>query len=34
MKARGTDAAVFARAWRQTYGALSDVNRLLLAPPP
>jgi len=34
MKARGTDAAVFARAWRQTYGALSGVNRLLLAPPP
>jgi len=34
LRARGTDPATFARAWRQTYDALSSVNRLLLAPPP
>ena len=34
LRARGTDPAAFARAWRQTYDALSSVNRLLLAPPP
>ena len=34
LRARGTDAAAFARAWRQTYDALSGVNRLLLSPPP
>lgn len=33
LRARGTDAAAFARAWRQTYDALSSVNRLLLSPP-
>ncbi len=30
---RGTDAAAFARAWGQTFSALSSVNRLLLAAP-
>ena len=30
---RGTDAASFARAWRPAFGALSAVNRILLAPP-
>ncbi len=34
LRARGTDAAIFAQAWRQTFGALSGVNRLLLSPPP
>ncbi len=34
IRARGTDAAAFARAWRQTYDALSSVNRILLAAPP
>jgi len=34
LRARGTDPAAFARAWRQTYDALSSVNRILLAPPP
>ena len=34
LRARGTDADAFARAWRQTFAALSGVNRLLLAPPP
>lgn len=33
LRARGTDDAAFARAWRQTFDALSSVNRLLLAPP-
>jgi SAM-dependent methyltransferase len=33
LRARGTDDAAFARAWRQTYDALSGVNRLLLSPP-
>ena len=33
LRARGTDAAAFARAWRQTYDALSGMNRLLLSPP-
>ncbi len=33
LQARGTDPAAFARAWHQTYDALSSVNRLLLAPP-
>ena len=33
LRARGTDAATFARAWRQTYDTLSGVNRILLAPP-
>ena len=30
---RGTDAGSFARAWGQTFAALSGVNRLLLAAP-
>ena len=34
LRARGTDAAAFARAWRQTYDTLSSVNRILLAAPP
>jgi len=34
LRERGTDPAAFARAWRQTYDALSSVNRILLAPPP
>ena len=34
LQARGTDAAAFDRSWRQTYDALSSVNRILLAPPP
>ena len=34
LRARGTDAATFARAWRQTFDALSGVNRILLSPPP
>ena len=34
LQSRGTDPAAFARAWRQTYDALSAVNRILLAPPP
>lgn len=34
LQARGTDPAAFARAWRQTYNALSSTNRILLAPPP
>jgi len=34
LQARGTDPAAFARAWRQTYDALSSTNRILLAPPP
>ncbi len=34
LRARGTDDAAFARAWRQTFDALSGVNRLLLASPP
>jgi hypothetical protein len=34
LQARGTDAAAFTRAWRQTYDALSSVNRILLAPSP
>ena len=34
LRARGTDADAFARAWRQTYDALSGVNRILLSPPP
>ena len=33
LRARGTDPAAFTRAWRQTYDALSSVNRILLAPP-
>ena len=33
LRARGTDAAAFARAWRQTFDALSAVNRVLLSPP-
>ncbi len=33
LQARGADPAAFARAWRQTYDALSSVNRILLAPP-
>ncbi len=33
LSARGTDPAIFDRAWRQTYDALSAVNRILLAPP-
>ena len=33
LQARGADPAAFARAWRQTYDALSSVNRVLLAPP-
>ncbi len=34
LRARGTDAAAFARTWRQAYDALSGVNRLLVSPPP
>ncbi len=34
LRARGTDAGTFARAWRQTFDALSGVNRILLSPPP
>jgi len=34
LRARSTDDAAFARAWRQTFDALSGVNRLLLASPP
>ncbi len=34
LRARGTEDAAFARAWRQTFDALSGVNRLLLSPPP
>ena len=33
MAERGTDADGFARAWTQTFAALSGVNRLLLAAP-
>ena len=33
LQARGTGAAAFNRAWRQTYDALSAVSRILLAPP-
>ncbi len=33
LAARGTAAATFATAWRQTYDALSATNRILLAPP-
>ena len=33
LAAKGTDAAAFTRAWGQTFGALSQVNRLLLAAP-
>ncbi len=33
LRARGTDAGTFNRAWRQTYDALVSVNRILLAPP-
>jgi len=34
LQARGTDPAAFTRAWRQTFDALSGVNRILLAAPP
>ncbi len=34
LEARGTAPGAFARAWSQTYSALSAVNRILLAPPP
>ena len=34
LRARGTDAGTFARAWRQTFDALSGVNRILLSSPP
>ena len=33
LRGRGADPAVFERAWRQTYDALSAVNRILLAAP-
>jgi len=34
LAARGTDSEAFAGAWQATYGALSSLNRILLAPPP
>lgn len=34
LRARGAAADVAERAWRDTYGALVRVNRILLAPPP
>ena len=33
LQSRGTDRAVFDRAWRQTFDALCAVNRVLLAAP-